>query len=734
MEKSFTKKKNVPVSDKEVFKEISLDIRQGQRGKDSPESGSLYSDYESGQQYEDKDLPSGYNSGEQYDTLSTGYMSGEAYELPETRPEIPEPTLASIDEVSHQSNEEIFTLGQNIYQDNSLLVQMEQLSSSSSSGSIPDKMTVERMAATEINGALENLALHKAKRAKKQVSYHISVPMDKSPLGNDGYREIPSDTDTTSCFDSDGTYIRSEAQSSDSGAALLSHSKRRGRDRKGARGGGGSRSVSLNRKLKKARNIIRSHEDFFRSHDNKYWMIARTACFWTSILSILICIGTAGVLIGLMPRTCDPEVEWWQGGVIVDISPTWSSGETSYLNLTDLINAVPRYNSLGIRAIKLRNLYRKTAPRNMSGETLVSDWFPCGDEMIHTRLELDMIRQLSEILHNNQMHLMVEIPTMEQLEPSGMMSLTLIQNVTRAIKTWAELGVDAIGLVGMELFARDPYIATTAELWKVNFQKYGTSPNRKVLSVSYLLPINLEKSHTATDVVSEDSSTFAQNSYQSIYDSIASFELLDATISLESSYSGIEASEGEDDHEGDLSRLIENIARWDHAPSQPWILWHVELGHAFHVSQDHVAEMTFHMMLPGTISLQMEDLNSDYQKQLLGKLSDIRSAAVPIFMNGNFKTCHSHCDGDPEKVDNYKVHQLLEHDLVMLERNFNRRNRYMVIANLGSSNVSLTPVSSLYSGGEVILDTSHLESEPTFVKFKDANLQSQQAIVIKFPK
>ena len=50
-----------------------------------------------------QDLPSGYNSGEQYDTLSTGYMSGEAYELPETRPEPLEPTLASIAEVSHQS-------------------------------------------------------------------------------------------------------------------------------------------------------------------------------------------------------------------------------------------------------------------------------------------------------------------------------------------------------------------------------------------------------------------------------------------------------------------------------------------------------------------------------------------------------------------------------------------------------------------------------------------------------
>ena len=47
-----------------------------------------------------QDLPSGYNSGEQYDTMSTGYMSGEAYELPEAREPLMEPTLASVEEIS----------------------------------------------------------------------------------------------------------------------------------------------------------------------------------------------------------------------------------------------------------------------------------------------------------------------------------------------------------------------------------------------------------------------------------------------------------------------------------------------------------------------------------------------------------------------------------------------------------------------------------------------------------
>ena len=228
-----------------------------------------------------QDLPSGYNSGEQYDTLSTGYMSGEAYELPETRPEPLEPTLASIDEVSAKSNEELFIVGSVQSGGVSAIFgqdpQMERISSSSSSASIQE---IAGAGHVEMTVALENLAIHKAKRAKKQVSYHVSVPMDKSPLGNDGYREIPSDTDTTSCFDSDGTYIRSEAQSSDSGAALLSHSKRRGR--KGGRAGGGRGSAGMTRGLKKARSIIRSHEDFFRAHDNKYWLVARQVCLLAS--------------------------------------------------------------------------------------------------------------------------------------------------------------------------------------------------------------------------------------------------------------------------------------------------------------------------------------------------------------------------------------------------------------------------------------------------------------------
>ena len=548
--------------------------------------------------------------------------------------------------------------------------------------------------------------------------------MDKSPLGNDGYRELPSDTDTTSCFDSDGTYIRSEAQSSDSGAALLHHSKRRGR--KGGRGGGGGggRSVSLNRKLKKARHIIRSHEDFFRSHDSKQWAIARQVCFWTSILSILACIGTACVLIGLMPRSCDPEVEWWQGGVVLDMGPTWIPDTNSaYLNLTDLILNIPGYKSYGIKAIKLRSLYRKHQDNITTSSEVpnnVSDWYRATDDVVDTRLDMDMLPQLTQTLHSHQMQLMIEIPALEQLDNSGMMSLSLIQNVTRAIKTWAELGVDAISLVGLEHFAQDPYLANTAENWKTNFEKYGSSENRKVLAASYLLPQRLFENL----VVGDQSDEMIAQHYASVYDSIASFELLDAKISLTA------ASDGASD--GDLVDIIGNIAQWDHAPSQPWVMWSVDTGPGDQVQ----AQTAVSMMLPGTISIKLDtlDFSNTYTNQLLTRLIDLRHSAVPIFMNGNYKTCHSHCDGAPEKVDNYKLHQSANTSLIMLERNYNRRNRYMVISNLGSDQESLSGVASLYSGGEIVLNTGNLTTQSEFVKFKDIHLSSQQAIVIKFPK
>ena len=71
-----------------------------------------------------------------------------------------------------------------------------------------------------------------------------------------------------------------------------------------------------------------------------------------------------------------------------------------------------------------------------------------------------------------------------------------------------------------------------------------------------------------------------------------------------------------------------------------------------------------------------------------------------------------------------------------------RRNRYVLVANFGDEHVNLEPVGQIYSGGELVLDTSNtlnfIDQEENLsnqvVKFSSIDLQPNEAIVIKLPK
>ena len=75
-------------------------------------------------------------------------------------------------------------------------------------------------------------------------------------------------------------------------------------------------------------------------------------------------------------------------------------------------------------------------------------------------------------------------------------------------------------------------------------------------------------------------------------------------------------------------------------------------------------------------------------------------------------------------------------------RFYPRRNRYVLVANFGEEHVNLEPVGQIYSGGELVLDTSNtlnfIDQEENLsnqvVKFSSIDLQPNEAIVIKLPK
>ena len=311
----------------------------GNKDKDSPDSGSLYSD----------EIPSGYNSGEQYDTLSTGYMSGEAYELPDTRMEIHEPALDVIEECLQplgareaDSDGNIFVLptaivGGNVGAVGKCEAEVERQSSSSSETS--DQMDAGTFRNVPVIGdevtRSPNYGSIKSKLRKKVTTF--AIPIDNAPLnGTDdaedfgfdpessdaaaptgGYRTVPSDTDT-SAFDSDANAITRANDSGnggalDSGTELLQHASIRAKSK-------GDRIAQ--RKAKKSR---RHDEEWFNANDSKVWVAVRQFCFWFSIAAMIASSVAAAVLLYLMPRNCDPMIRWYEGSVFLDIRPDATS-------------------------------------------------------------------------------------------------------------------------------------------------------------------------------------------------------------------------------------------------------------------------------------------------------------------------------------------------------------------------------------------------------------------------
>ena len=117
-------------------------------------------------------------------------------------------------------------------------------------------------------------------------------------------------------------------------------------------------------------------------------------------------------------------------------------------------------------------------------------------------------------------------------------------------------------------------------------------------------------------------------------------------------------------------------------------------------------------------------------------MTNLRAVAVPIYMNGNYKRCNCPEEQDMHvKEENYLMHQPIN-DIIQLERFYNRRHRYVLVANFGGTETDLTPIGSIYSGGELVLDTSndlkHLLN--TDIQFRSIVLLPGQAIVIKLPK
>lgn len=492
------------------------------------------------------------------------------------------------------------------------------------------------------------------KHRKKPLTF--AIPIEASPLSKDdghefydessdpgmgdaptgGYRAVPSDTDT-SAVDSDPN-------------AMDGRHKRLGRRKK---------------------NFKNHDEAWFAANDTKCWTRFRFLCFWGSIVCMFAACVLAGVLIFLMPRNCDPDLEWYQGNVIMDVRPR---------NLDDLKNLdLKSFKELGVKTLHLKLGYP-----NLKAQ--------------RTETEIDQIRRFFQRVHATNLTIIIQVPVVS--ENSTTLDMELEHQVDYAIQFWIESGADGIFLDGLESFDVNIWVARKISYWHGLLDRYAINETlSKILMTSYKFAKDL------TEKVSEEDASEA----------LAKISLLDANLDLDlkTNITHLEAD-------------MERITRWDTIKSRPWINWNLDTS-TYPLNNAAVA---LQMLLPGTINLKEAVAEN---QNALQNMTSLRALAVPIYMNGNYKRCD--CDEGLTKEVNYVISQPLE-ETIQLERFYNRRNRFVLVANFGGEDVNLGPVGQIYAGGELVLDTSKRlpVNNGEVVKFSLIELAPGEAIVIKLPK
>ena len=555
-----------------------------------------------------------------------------------------------------------------------------------------------------------------------------------------GYRTVPSDTDTTDAIESDGCAIATET-GTDSGTD---------NPNSGAHRPLVKQSKQSRKELRRFRRKQENHDDeWFEAHDNKYWKATRFICFWGSIVSMLAAIVAAGIFIAFMPRDCNPEIDWYHGTVTLDINPTMSAKNTWIIDLKLLSNRLEYYHSVGIQTIHLRDISKKdrnnsTIRINNKNNDLTDMYHPTNDII---GLAKDMMNQsgnsndphtsfytlktLTESLHQLNMTLMVQIPVVGNFNESqkGELSLELQQDVSRVIQYFMQQGTDGIFLDGLEHFGSDRWAAEKVKVWRDILDQYGVTNRTRILMTSYKFAHNLEKAdHGKAD------------------DALKHINLLDATLDLQTSSSKNIVEDVSLFNE--TSDSINDIVMWDTVKGRPWINWNLGTE-TFPLSN---AALALQMLLPGTINIgdtektpHLTDLsilenvnvnNHSSAGDVFRNMTSLRAVAVPIYMNGNYKRCN--CpeeENNHVKETNFLMRQPIQ-DVIQLERFYSRRNRFVLVANFGSTEIDLKPIGRIYSGGELVLDTSnslpHLVN--TDVQFKSVVLAPLEAIVMKLPK
>ncbi|XP_044731982.1 neutral and basic amino acid transport protein rBAT-like [Chrysoperla carnea] len=500
------------------------------------------------------------------------------------------------------------------------------------------------------------------------------------------------------------------------------------------------------------------------------WPLIRKFCVFGTLLSVLSAVVLVISMVVTLPKTCNPPVKWYQGGLLYEIFPAsfQDSNGDEIGDLRGIVQRVEYIKSLGVRGIRLNSIF--PAPHYPENFHNISTLF----DIEHNLGTMADFENLIKFYHSNEIKVIIDLPvwplhgdyqqsvpevlikneTFHKIENSVSYNQTatdeeqedseLVESettITKAIRFWLNHGVDGFYLKGIEKFVHDPYFAQSIREWKL------LCGSERILIVNY------------------DTFKLTPKYMHSIL--LNRIDLVDIKLNFDNGADGLR-NQIEQTQEGIL---------WS-KPSAPWVQWSTGNVDSHRLSSmlqnTTLGAILIQFILPGTPSLfygdeialgEVIDSNGEradlkhlhqlttmlWQKNdksnhdsrhnslpwlpgkpeyknfnyinAITKMTKLRMENPTIYVNGIWKDSIITCNAAVRYSGN---------NILVIERWYPRRNTFVIVSNL--SNMTQTvDLSSLYYSGTVIVATN-TEIQDQRINFNFIRLRSGDSIVLKLDK
>ncbi|XP_038215116.1 uncharacterized protein LOC119834721 [Zerene cesonia] len=480
---------------------------------------------------------------------------------------------------------------------------------------------------------------------------------------------------------------------------------------------------------------------------NWNWSLIRKILLWFVLSGLVACLAAIITMVVTIPKTCNPDLPWYQGKVFYEIFPASfkDSNNDGIGDLKGLLKKIDYIKELGGSTIRLNYIFEAhDYPEHYYNTTSVV-------QIDRSIGNLKDFQELVSTIHEREMTIILDIPVLSVVDyvtlPISNHSLVAVNDsVTKnidvtsaAIAYWSSQNVDGFYLKNLEDFVDDVNFGKSLQFWKLLLG------NGKILMASEQA-LNMAKGESLTVLLNR-------------------IDLIDVHLNL---------NEGINDLKNHINQVISGTL-WE-KPHYPWVHWNIGNINSERVSTNNInntlALTALELMLPGTIgifygdeiglgSLAKHEIEGDFHEHehihnlvpmtftnnensnngvlpwtdksvlepryhflsIIKQFIQLRLDTPTIYLRAIYK------DGDILK--NMEIRES-DDNLVVIERWYPRRNTCVFVGNLGNKAIT-TDLSTMFYGGMVVGGTNiSLVGEVLY--FDKVTFPPNSAIILKLEK